>query len=56
MQRKDDEPEAIKKRMIAYDKDTKPLLEYYRSRELLVEIDASQSPDAVYEELLKAMQ
>jgi len=39
--REDDKPESIKKRMREYDKKTKPLIEYYKKRNLLANIDAN---------------
>ncbi|MBU2101001.1 adenylate kinase [Candidatus Micrarchaeota archaeon] len=38
--RDDDKPEAIKKRLEAYKKQTKPLIDYYKEKGLLKEIDA----------------
>jgi adenylate kinase len=39
-QRKDDRPESIKKRMETYIEKTKPLINFYKKRGLLAEIDA----------------
>jgi len=39
--REDDKPESIRKRMREYDKKTKPLIEYYKKRNLLANIDAN---------------
>lgn len=56
LQRSDDRPEAIGKRLEVYRSQTAPLLAYYRDRKVLREIDANRSPDVVYQELLKLMQ
>ena len=40
-QREDEKPEAIRKRMKEYEKKTKPLIEYYKKRGLLANIDAN---------------
>jgi adenylate kinase len=56
VQRSDDRPEAIGKRLEVYRSQTSPLLAYYRDRRVLREIDADRSPDIVYQELLKLMQ
>jgi adenylate kinase len=56
VQRSDDRPEAIGKRIEVYRSQTAPLLAYYRDRRVLREIDASRSPDLVFQELLKLMQ
>ena len=56
VQRSDDRPEAIGKRLDEYRTLTAPLLAYYRAHKLLREIDANRSPDVVFQELLKLMQ
>lgn len=56
VQRSDDRPEAIGKRLEVYRSQTAPLLAYYRDRRVLREIDADRSPEIVYQELLKLMQ
>ncbi|MGD0054046.1 MAG: adenylate kinase [Acidimicrobiales bacterium] len=47
IQRADDYPDAIRKRLEAYERDTEPLLSFYDSRGLLVRVDGDQSPDDV---------
>jgi adenylate kinase len=47
IQREDDQPDAIRKRLEAYERDTEPLLSFYGSRGLLVTVDGDQSPDDV---------
>ena len=56
IQRSDDQPSAIAKRLEVYRSQTAPLLAYYRDRRVLREIDANRSPDVIYQELLKLMQ
>lgn len=51
IQRDDDKEEAIRNRLEVYEASTAPLIAYYREKGLLVDIDASLSPD----EVLKAM-
>lgn len=46
--RADDTPEAIPKRLEVYRAQTAPLLDYYRQRGLLREIDGTGSPDEVF--------
>jgi adenylate kinase len=41
MQRADDKPEVIGERLAAYEKQTKPLVEFYRAQGVLTEIDAA---------------
>ncbi len=47
VQRADDTPEAIATRLAAYERDTRPLLDFYAARGLLVDVDGDQSVDAV---------
>ena len=47
IQRADDQPDAIRQRLETYERDTAPLLDFYRSRELLVTVDGDQTPDEV---------
>jgi adenylate kinase len=48
IQRKDDDPEIVKKRLSVYDKDTRPVVDYYQKKGILKTIDGSKSlPDMV---------
>jgi adenylate kinase len=47
-QREDDQPEAIRVRMEAYDRSTKPLIDYYGRRGLLRTVSAEGSPEEIY--------
>ena len=49
--RPDDNPESFEKRLIAYNRDTAPLLPYYATQGRLVEIDGMASPDEVSAEI-----
>jgi adenylate kinase len=53
--REDDRPEAIRVRMEAYEKSTKPLIDFYRKRGLLVTVIADGSPEEIYERTLKEL-
>ncbi len=55
-QRADDRPDAIGKRLEVYGTETEPLLEYYRKRDLLNEIDANRAPELVSGDLIKVLQ
>ena len=50
-QREDDTPEAIKKRLDIYHKETKPILEHYNA----IKINGNQAINKVTEELLKRL-
>lgn len=54
--RKDDTPEAIKKRIELYETETTPVLNYYREKGLLKEINAEQAVEAVTADLTNAIQ
>jgi adenylate kinase len=47
IQRADDYPDAIRKRLETYVRDTEPLLNFYKSRGLLVSVNGDQGPDDV---------
>ena len=47
VQRPDDRPEVVKDRLAAYERQTKPLSDYYRRRGVLETIDAGRSVDEV---------
>ena len=52
VQRADDMPEAIVKRLEVYERDTAPLLSFYDARGLLVRVDGDQDPQEVTAEIL----
>ncbi len=47
IQRKDDRPEVIKRRLEVYKKQFKPIIDYYKEKGLLVEVDARELADKV---------
>jgi adenylate kinase len=51
LQRHDDQPEVMKKRLAVYHEQTEPLVSYYENKHLLERIDGSASADAVYSEI-----
>lgn len=54
-QREDDKPENVKTRLEVYDASTAPLIEYYRAKGKLVDVDASPAPEVVFDNLKKAL-
>lgn len=52
-QREDDKPETVAHRIDVYYEQTSPLIEYYQSDGILVEIDGTQEIDKVTEDILK---
>ncbi|HUX09604.1 MAG TPA: adenylate kinase [Terriglobia bacterium] len=52
VQREDDNEEAIRIRLKAYEKDTLPLIDFYRRKKALHQVDGSGGPEAIAERLL----
>ena len=55
-QREDDKPETVRRRLEVYFQQTAPLIDYYRARGKLVEIDGDRSVEEVAEDLLAAVE
>jgi len=55
VQRADDTPEAIQKRLDLYERQTAPLIEWYAERKLLAEVDGLGPPDEVTARLVAAI-
>lgn len=51
MQRADDRPEAIRKRLQVYDAQTHPVEEFYRKRGVLVEVNGEGAIDEVFDRI-----
>jgi len=51
-QRDDDKPETVNHRLSVYEEQTAPLIDYYRSRGLLSEVDGERPPDEVYAQIV----
>lgn len=47
LQRPDDRPEAVGERLRVFERETAPLREHYRTRDLLRSVDAAGAPEAV---------
>jgi len=54
-QRDDDREETIRKRLEVYERQTAPLIDYYRNAGLLIEVDGMQQIEEVRETLLAAL-
>ena len=55
VQREDDTEEAIERRLNLYEEETAPLLDWYKQRDLLVEITGTGNPDAVTRRVVGAI-
>jgi adenylate kinase len=51
-QREDDRPETVSHRLSVYEEQTAPLIDYYRSRGLLREVDGERTPDEVHDQIV----
>jgi adenylate kinase len=55
-QREDDKTETIKRRILVYNKQTQPLIDYYQRHGILVEVDGKKPIEQVTSDLLAALQ
>lgn len=55
IQRDDDKEEAIMNRLEVYAAQTAPLIDYYRKKGLLIDIDAKMSPEDVFDAVTAAL-
>lgn len=53
--RDDDKPETVKKRLDVYHTQTQPLIDFYTERNVLVEVDGTQSMDKVFDDIMKIL-
>ena len=51
VQRKDDEPETIRKRIHVYQQETSPLVEYYKKKKMITDVDASRKPKEIFNDV-----
>ncbi|NLG11069.1 MAG: adenylate kinase [Coriobacteriaceae bacterium] len=54
-QRDDDRAETVRNRLEVYEKATTPLIEYYRGRDLLTEVDGDRPVEEVYASIKKLL-
>ncbi len=55
-QREDDKPETVCHRINVYNEQTAPLINYYREEGTLIEIDGTQAIEAVFADILSAVE
>ena len=53
-QRDDDKPETVRNRLTVFNRQTAPLIDYYKGQGKLLEVNGEQEADAVGKDLLKA--
>lgn len=51
--REDDRPETVKKRLLVYHEQTQPLIEYYQSKQILINVDGTKDVEEIFEFLVK---
>ena len=51
IQRDDDKPETVQKRLAVYHEQTEPLIEWYEERGLLRRFDGTRTPDEVHDHI-----
>jgi len=56
IQRNDDKEESVLNRLRIYNEKTKPLLDYYRHKHLLMVLDGNQSSDVVFTEIVQRLE
>jgi adenylate kinase len=53
--RADDIPETVRARLATYEEQTRPLLDYYKSNNLLQPVDGTREPEAIYRDIERAI-
>ena len=53
--RPDDTPDVISHRLQVFTDTTRPLIDYYRNRGILVEVDADQPPESITDEIVSRL-
>ena len=55
VQRADDNLETVKARLATFETQTRPLIDYYKSKGLLRTVDGTREPEAIYEDVKSAV-
>lgn len=55
MIREDDKPETVTKRLNVYHNQTKPLIDYYGGLNILKDVDGTQEPSKVFDDIVKIL-
>lgn len=51
VQRADDNTDTVRKRLVTYAEDTRPLIDYYRAKSLLRSVDGSRDTESIYQDI-----
>lgn len=52
VQRDDDKPDTVTKRLVVYHEQTQPLIDYYQSKQILVEIDGTIGIEEIFNQIV----
>jgi adenylate kinase len=55
LQRADDNEDTIRQRLVAYENQTRPLIDYYRRKNLLHDVDGNRDPEPIAQELCQLL-
>lgn len=55
IQREDDQPDAIKKRLAEYQKQTMPVIDQFRKEGIMLEIDGERPIETIFQDILKQL-
>lgn len=55
IQRDDDKPETVKQRLVTYEENTKPLIDFYENKGIVITADNSKSPDLAFAQASEAL-
>jgi adenylate kinase len=53
--RADDQPDTIRERLRVFHEQTQPVVDYYKGKGILLEVDGDQDPEKVYEDILSGI-
>ena len=56
VQRKDDEPDTVRNRIHVYQNETSPLVDYYRKKKVIADVDATKKPKEVYADVINVLE
>ncbi len=56
VQREDDTEETVRERLAVFEENTEPVIEHYREKGSLVEVDGEQTPDEVFQDVKSAVE
>jgi adenylate kinase len=55
VQRADDNSETVRSRLLTYEEQTRPLVDFYRAAGLLHVVDGTREPEAVYDDIVRVL-